>query len=281
MENEEDLTLSLGLRQVKPKRSFQQSLASLGTVRDVALPEKTEPLKTDKAHDEREEIETKKPREEKEEEVDDYVPSNIRLTYKEENYAAQLRQLSERLTAPKAQPTVQNTEKSTDINSTLIKLAEALQTRIETQQKNSNRQKKRLETEVKTQKLESAFKEAIRVSETRSRDNVKKTRESRESFSESESLENQKIIAVDASTIACLKQEIREIAQGFQVLQATMAQRPAGPGKRNTDDRIPEWLLTIQPRPHPYNVMTAIKKKLRAPQQKTPRDDEPQLTEKR
>lgn len=167
VENEDDLTLSLGLRQVRPKRSFNQALASLGKPAEAVLPPQPEEI--------------------------------IQQDSFKENDAPQL-----------VMPCKARQEK--DASEIVMKLAEVLQKKLD---EKSNRRKMKSIENIEPKRI--------------------------------------KTVAVDVEDVACLTNEIKEIACGFQALQTALAR---------DEHRHPDWLFTIEP--HPYNIFTAVKNKLRA-----------------
>lgn len=233
----------MGLSQHKPKISFQQSLAKLGGLNvqklQVEVPALVSPRPTEQV------TEVNK---EPEESVKLDFQENLAKMYKNQEYYDEIRQLSARLTRDESTQPKQLADNqecpppkiiSDDANTALLKLAQALQTKIDIKINSGRRE------------------EPVSLKQS-----PRKSKKTKERHSESSETQSGRVV-VEAETILSLKNEIKEIAKGFQVLQAAIGKsKDEVPAK---EEGMAEWILaTGRPRSHPYTVLGAVEKKLRA-----------------
>ncbi|KAL0280288.1 UNVERIFIED_CONTAM: hypothetical protein PYX00_001629 [Menopon gallinae] len=224
-EAEEEMTVSLGLKQTKPKVSYNESISNL----------RRRPASAPKLGQKQQEtpIIVEEPQKPAEEDAIHLSPEC----------------LSAKLEAPK-------TDMETNANLTLKKLAETLQMTMEQQKRASN--------------PPFSPRKAVSHGELSTR----------------ESASGRKLVTVDVETIKSLKQDIKKISENFQVLheiitdkstanQPAVSPEPilmskvshlsltANVKPQITADTYSGWLRNTMIRPHPYNVLSAIRSKMK------------------
>lgn len=227
-EAEEDITASLGLKQTKPKVSYNESILNLRKKAVAA------------AKPEQKQEETPNISEEMEEEPKEDVPRLTPLS------------VSAKLETPKP-------DAETNANLTLKKLAETLQLTME--------QQKRISSSPSLSPRKTAVDTEV---------------------SARDASDNRNVVTVDVETIKSLKQDIKKISKNFQVLheiitdKTSAVQPPFNPepiesGRvshlslttkpiTQVTELFPSWSRNAAPRPYPYNVLTAVRSKLKLSQ---------------
>ena len=263
------MTVSLGLKQIKPKVSYNESVLNLKKKQQTTKLQK--PTTIDDGDLESEEPEKFV--------VVDRVEDNLNET--EMVVESTISKPKQEMTMPSV-----GSFRNEDLNSVLKKLTETLHMKIEEKEKQLLRSTRTTTTTTTTSSNASkSTNESLSVAPSQeSGKTVKTTSEN-----------NRQLITVDLETIHCLKEDIKKISDNFKVLHEIIVEKNAD-GKKikrkksepevageslksssavasevKTDKnfssplksgKIQNWMDKIYPEPHPYNVFTAFRHKL-------------------
>ncbi|KAK6628918.1 hypothetical protein RUM43_002735 [Polyplax serrata] len=252
---EEDITMSLGLKQVKPKVSYNESISNLRKKPSQVKVKATNP-----------EIRVGGDAEEAEEEQE----INVKVDVEEES----VKIISEapQLVKPPTDSVALDMKAHSDLNATLKKLAETLHFKIEEKE----RQLKSRPTSVTSKSVKDPLSRVISEESIRTR---------------SDTHDHRKMITIDLETIHALKEDIKRISENFKVLHEIIVEKadlndnkagkktetnePVGERQQEKEqersqndpcqqqsEEVPLWVQSGFPRPHPYNVYTAFRQKM-------------------